>query len=160
MEAPPLLDRLRRATQSSHGVARLGVVLCVVCTLGFGIVYFAKAVDQLGDDAARNAATNYDDREFGGGNSVVPEKRALYEARAVIPEDETYRVVTGPRLEGGTELTGPYLEVYVRSFLMPRLPATDADWILCYGCELSELGVGADVVWRGEGGVALARTKR
>jgi hypothetical protein len=150
-------DRVETFLEWPHGIARLGVVLCVLVTVGFGLVYFVRAVDRLGDDASRNASYNYDDREFAGGNAIVTDKRALYEARALIPEDETYRVVTGPHLVGGTELTRDYFSHYARYFLMPRLPAEDARWILCVGCDPGELGAGFRVLWRDETGAVLGR---
>ena len=140
-----------------RGIARLGVILCVAVAVVFGAVYLWRAVDRLGDDAGRNAMSNFDDREFAGGNSLVVDKRALYEARALIPEDGTYRVVTGPGVEGATELTEPYIDQFARSFLMPRRPKPDASWILCYGCDVSELGPGVEVVWENGGGIALVR---
>lgn len=139
------------------GIARLGVILCVAVALVLGLVFFVRAVDRLGDDAQRNAALNFDDREFAGGNSLVVDKRALYEARALIPEDGTYRVVTGPRVEGATELTEPYIDQFARSFLMPRRPAADAPWVLCYGCERSALGDSAEVVWDNGAGISLVK---
>jgi hypothetical protein len=139
------------------GIARLGVILCVAVALVLGLVFFVRAVDRLGDDAQRNAALNFDDREFAGGNSLVVDKRALYEARALIPEDGTYRVVTGPRVEGATELTEPYIDQFARSFLMPRRPAADASWVLCYGCERSALGDSAEVVWDNGAGISLVK---
>ena len=140
-----------------RGIARLGVILCVAVALVLGLVYFVRAVDRLGDDAQRNAALNFDDREFAGGNSLVVDKRALYEARALIPEDGTYRVVAGPRVEGATELTEPYIDQFARSFLMPRRPTADAPWVLCYGCERSALGEGAEVVWDNGAGISLVK---
>jgi hypothetical protein len=138
-----------------HGVVRLGVVLCVFVATALGLVYLVKAVHRLGDDAVRNAAANFDDREFGGGNSIVVDKRGLYEARALIPEDATYRVVAGPHVEGATELTEDYVDQFARYFLMPRRPAPDARWILCYGCDATELGGGFEVVWDGGQGIVL-----
>jgi len=140
-----------------RGIARLGVILCVAVAVVFGAVYLWRAVDRLGDDAGRKAMSNIDDREFAGGNSLVVDKRALYEARALIPEDGTYRVVAGPGVEGATELTEPYIDQFARSFLMPRRPEPDASWILCYGCDVSELGPGVEVVWENGGGIALVR---
>lgn len=138
-----------------RGIARLGVIFCLVVAVVFGVVYFVRAVDRLGDDAGRNAALNFDDREFAGGNSLVVDKRALYEARALIPEDGTYRIVSGPRVEGATELTEPYIDQFARYFLMPRRPAADARWILCYGCDVSELGGRFQIVWQNGAGIAL-----
>jgi hypothetical protein len=143
-----------------HGVARLGVALCVAVASVFGVGYFVRAVDRLGDDAARNAAANFDDREFGGGNSLGVDKRALYEARAVIPEDESYRLVAGPGVKGATELSEQYIDQFARYFLMPRRPAPDASWIVCYGCDRAELGESLEVVWDGGQGIVLGRFGR
>ena len=141
-----------------YGIARLGVVLCTAAALGYGAVYFVKAIDWLGDAAGTNAAQNYDDREFAGGNSILVDKGVLYEARALIPEDETYRVAMGPGVEGPTALTESF-DQYARYFLMPRRPADDARWIICHGCDLSQFRDGLDVLWRNEGGIAFGRLR-
>ena len=157
-EADGALPRdLSSYTEWPHGIARLGVVLCTAIALGVGLVYFAKAVDRLGDTARTNAAQNYDDREFAGGNAVVVVNRPLYEARALIPEDETYRVVTGPDVVGATELTASFVDHYARYFLMPRRPAPDARWILCYGCDTASLGEGFEVLLEDEAGIIIGR---
>jgi hypothetical protein len=143
-----------------RGIARLGVVVCVVVALSCGLVYFVRAVDRLGDDARSNAALNYDDREFAGGTALEVGQRALYEARAVISEQETYRVLTGPDVPGGSDLTASHFEQYARYFLMPRRPSPEAVWVICYGCERSSLGEGFETVWRGERGIVLGRLPR
>ena len=89
-----------------RGIARLGVVLCTAVALGFGLVYFVKAVDRLGDDARgrtppRTSTIASSRVEMRSWWPIVP----LYEARALIPEDETYRVIAGPGVDGATELT-------------------------------------------------------
>lgn len=138
---------------------RVGVAACVCTAVVLGIVYLARAVDELGAQASANANANYDDREFGGGNSLVVDKRALYEARALIPPEGSYRIVPGPNVEGATELTEPYIDQFARSFLMPRRPTPDAEWILCYGCDPALLEQLADVVWDGGGGISIHRTQ-
>ena len=140
-----------------HGIARLGVVLCTAVALVTGVVYFVKAGDRLGDTARTNAAQNFDDREFAGGNALVVANRPLYEARALIPEDETYRVVTGPDVEGATELTASFIDHYARYFLMPRRPSPEARWIICYGCDPSSLGEGFEVLLEDEAGIYVGR---
>jgi hypothetical protein len=140
-----------------HGIARLGVVLCTAVALVAGLVYFVQAVDRLGDTAHTNAAQNFDDREFAGGNAVVVANRPLYEARALIPEDETYRVVTGPDVEGATELTASFIDHYARYFLMPRRPSPDARWVICYGCDRSSLGEGFEVLLDDEAGILVGK---
>jgi hypothetical protein len=142
------------------GVARLGVVLSTAIAVAVGLVYFVKAVDRLGDTARTNAAQNFDDREFAGGNALVVANRPLYEARALIPADETYRVVTGPHVEGATELTASFIEHYARYFLMPRRPAPDARWIICYGCDPAGLGADFEVLLEDEAGIFVGRLAR
>lgn len=139
-------------------VVRAGVAACVVVAVALGLVYFVRAVDELGDQASINGAANYDDREFGGGNSLVEDKRALYEARALIPPDGTYRLVPGPNVVDATELTEPYIDQFARYFLMPRRPAFDASWIICYGCDPALLEARTEVVWDGGGGISIHRT--
>lgn len=140
-----------------HGIVRFGVVLCTGLAIVVGVVYFAKAVDRLGDAARTNAAQNFDDREFAGGNAVVVANRPLYEARALIREDETYRVVTGPGIQGATELTASFIDHYARYFLMPRRPSPDARWIICYGCDAEALGEGFEVLLDDEAGILVGR---
>jgi hypothetical protein len=153
-----LLDRIDDPTLPGlRRIARLGVALSVAIALGFGLVYFVKAVDRLGNESAGNAALNFDDREFAGGNGIVVANAALYEARGVIPENDTYRIVPGPRVEGATELTETYIDQFARYFLMPRRPAADARWVLCYGCDPASLGEGFQVVWRDDRGILLGR---
>jgi hypothetical protein len=132
-----------------HGLVRLGVAACVAVTVLLGLVYFVRAVDRLGDDASRNAAANYDDREFGAGNALGVDKEALYEARAWIPENEAYRVVAGS--------SPGEIGNYARYFLMPRRPDSDARWVLCYDCDLSSLGDEFHIVWQNDAGIALGR---
>jgi hypothetical protein len=127
----------------------------VAVAIVFGLVYFVRTVDRLGDTADTNASTNYDDREFAGGNSLVVDKRALYEARARIPEDGSFHVVAGPGVEGATELTEPYIDQFARSFLLPRRPAADANWIICYGCDRAAIDRPTEVVWDNGAGITI-----
>lgn len=122
--------------------------------VALGVTYFVRAVDRLDGAADTNAALNYDDREFGAGNSLVVDKWALYQARGLIPENGSYRVVVGPGVEGATELTEGYIDQFVRYFLMPRRLVQNAPWILCYGCERAELE-GAEVVWDNGRGISI-----
>lgn len=136
-------------------LARAGVVACVVVAIGFGFVYLVRTTDRLGGIADTNGSANYDDREFAGGNSLVVDKRALYEARALIPPDGSYRLVPGPRVEGATDLTEPYIDQYARYFLMPRRPDPGAEWIICYGCDPAELERPTAVVWDNGAGISI-----
>lgn len=115
---------------------------------------------ELGEAATRNSALSFADREIAGGNSVVADQSAVYQARARIPEDDTYRVAVGAGFTGGSELTVPFVDSFYRYFLMPRRPADDAPWIVCYGCDLEQYGPRAKVVWKDDQGIAIVRLQR
>ena len=63
-------------------VARLGVATCVVLAAGSVIWQAPQAIRKQHHDAQRWATMNFEDREFGVGNSIIPDKHLLYEARA------------------------------------------------------------------------------
>jgi len=142
-------DRLATPAGRTHSIARLGVVVCLVLAAAVGLVYFAKAVDALGDAAAANAVANYDDRELAGGTALGVDQEALVAARGLIPEGETYRLVVGPQATNIGQFT--------RYFLMPRRPAKDARWVVCYECDLSRFGGELHVLWQSDAGVAVGR---
>src|SRR5437773_11566357 len=134
---------------------QLGVVVCVVVATALALVDLRIAIGRCEDAAAANSALSFDDREFAGGNGVVVDKAALYEARSLIPARESYRVVTGSKLGGGTALTLPFIESFARYFLMPRRPEQDARWIICYGCDVRALGGHLDVLWQDANGIRV-----
>jgi hypothetical protein len=141
--------------ERSH--VRIGVVACAAVAGALALAYVPQAIDRFDDGAAANAAANYDDREFAGGNAVVVDQAALYEARGLIPEDGSYRVVTGSNLRDASPLTLAFIESFARSFLMPRHPSEDGPWILCYGCDPSQLGGRFEVLWRDDHGIVIGR---
>ena len=135
----------------------ISVQLAVVLTLGVGLVYFEKAVSHLGDRAAQNSALSFADREIAGGNSIVINQEAAYEALALIPRSGTYRVITGDSLQNATSLTGAFVDGWFRYFLFPRRPSPGARWIICYGCDVSKLGSSYGIRWRDENGISIGK---
>ena len=142
------------------GWIRAAVVLIVAVTSIAALVGFPFAFKDRADAAARNSATSYSDREIAGGNGLVDDQRVVYEARARIPANATYRVAVGTGFRGGTDLTAPYVASWFQYFLMPRRPAQNARWIVCYGCDVAQYGTSAEVVWRGDDRIALVRIRR
>jgi hypothetical protein len=145
--------------ERSRLLLRLGVAVSAALAAVLALVYTVQAIDRLQAKAQENAALNYDDRELGGGNSLGVDKAALYEARALIPRDGSYRLLTGPALDTSNPLTKPHIEEYARYFLMPRRPAGDARWIICYGCDQSKLGRRFQVLWQSGSGIAIGRLR-
>jgi hypothetical protein len=138
---------------------RAGVIVVLALTVAFGAVYFVKAMSQLDDTADANSALNYDDREIAGGNSVIVDQAAAYEARGLIPRDAGYRVVIGSGLRQRTALTEKNVEGWFQYFLMPRRQRPSADWIICYGCETAELGGTYVVRWHDDEGISIGQRR-
>ena len=121
------------------GVIRTGVVFVVAVTLVGVVLAYPGAVRGRDARAAQNSALSYTDREIAGGNDLVADQLAAYQARARIPAGETFWVDVGQDYAGGSALTRFYVGDYYRYFLMPRRPSPDAHWIICYGCEPREV---------------------
>src|SRR5438874_4599138 len=136
-------------------MTRLAVAGCVAITATSALVYLPRALSRLGDSASRNSALSFADREIGGGNSVVVDQNAAYEARALIPRSATYRVITGDRLRNASPLTGSFVDGWFRSFLIPRRTSAGARWIVCYGCDVSLLGAPYTVRWQDDNGISI-----
>jgi hypothetical protein len=140
-------------------VRQVATTIVVVVAAGVGVVYLAKALSQFDDAAKANSALSYDDREIAGGNSVLVDQEAAYEARVLIPQRSSYRVVTGPLLRHEKSLTREHVESWFRYFLMPRRPRGDARWIICYGCDPSELQGTYTARWQDRNGISIGRLK-
>lgn len=149
------------ALEWPRGVVRLGVVACVAVAVGVVLVRWVVVLDDLHTVIRNNAALTYEDREIGVGNSIVADQRAVFEARALIPPDGSYEVVTGSRpVVEASGWTKPYIGNFAAYFLMPRRPSNSAPWVLCYGCDPARLGGPAQVVWTNGGGISLLRVQR
>jgi hypothetical protein len=137
------------------GASAVIVVLCLALTLLVAGIRYVKALSQLGDTASANSSLSFDDREIAGGNSIVVDQLAAYQARALIPATDSYSVVVGPGLRDATELTKDHIGGWLRYFLMPRRPEDDARWVICYGCDPATLGNRYEVRWRDDNGISI-----
>ena len=126
----------------------------------FAAVRLPGTIADLHDQARSSGELSYADREFAGGNGVVLDQEALYQARARIPRNGTYRVETGERLRTDNDLTAPFIANFATYFLLPRLPDDDAEWLLCYGCDLSRYGGRARILWQNDDGISVVRLAR
>ena len=143
-----------------HGVVRTGVVFLVAVTAVAVVIRYPTLISDLGTEASRSGNLSYSDREIAGGNGLVVDQTAVYAARALIPDEDTFNVVVNPTFEGGTPETVLHVAGYYRYFLMPRRMAESADWVICYGCDRSAYGEGAEVVWEGADDISIVRTGR
>jgi hypothetical protein len=130
------------------------IAYCVAVMLVAIVVLYPDAFRDANRSARANARLDLLDREFGGGNSVIPDQGLLVEAKGLIPEDGTFAVAVGERQPGWTDLTAPFAETYSRYFLLPRRAAPDAPWILCFACDRAAYP-GATVAWEGDDGLSI-----
>jgi hypothetical protein len=144
-----------RRLEAPGSVPRLAVLLCVVVAAVAAALRYPAALSDLNDIARRNAKLSYTDREIAGGNAALPNQRSMYEARARIPSGAPYAVAVGGRLDTWPPLAPDHIFTFAHYFLAPRLESADADWVLCFNCEL-ERNPGR-VVWRDDDGNALIR---
>jgi hypothetical protein len=139
--------------------ARVGVAACVAISIVTVAVQLPRALVQLGETAGRNASFSYEDREFGAGNSIIPDKQLLYEARALIPPDGTFQVVTrSGSIRDERPLTREFAANFADYFLIPRRPSPTSPWLICLGCDSSNVAGDERVVWTdGAGSMLLER---
>lgn len=147
--------RVAELLEWPRGVARLAAASCAAAALAVLVYEIPRTVDSLGDDAGRNAALSFADREIAGGNSILVDQVAAYAARGLIPSRDTFRVVTGAHLKETTPLTLQAISPWLNYFLMPRRQTGDARWVICYGCDTSKLGGSYRVLWRDDVGISV-----
>ena len=148
---------LARWFASPGGLGRLVVVFCVAVTLVALAVRYPQTFADANRQARANAALDYQDRELGGGNSVLPDQAIAFEARGRIPENDRFAVSVGEPQEGWSGLaTQDAIGSYMEYFLLPRRPSESAPWILCFACDRGAYP-DAEVEWEDEGGLAILR---
>jgi hypothetical protein len=136
-------------TERPNGHLRIGVLLLVATTAIAVVVTYPRLLREGGDDAAKNSAQTYVDREVAGGNGLVADQQALYAARALIPPDATYHLAIAADYTGGDELT--------QGHVASCRPEERAPWVVCYGCDLADYGSAAEVLWRGDEDISIVR---
>jgi hypothetical protein len=151
---PPTEDRVAPGPLRAVGIRQLLIAYWLVVVALAVLVRYPEAFRDANRSARANAALDVLDLQSGGGNSVIPDQRLLFEARGLIPRDGTFAVALGPRQEGWTDLTATYAETFLRSFLLPRRAAGDAPWILCFACDRGTYP-GARVAWEGDDGLSI-----
>ena len=141
------------------GCVRIGVAFLVAVTAVAVVLAYPTIVRDADRRASNNSSLSFADRDVAGGNGLVADQAALYEARGRIPEDATYHVAVDAEYAGGIDLTVANVASFYRYFLMPRRHAESAPWLICYGCDLDAYGSRAEVVWESPEGISIARIR-
>jgi hypothetical protein len=154
-----------RAEQRPADVLWRSVAVYVVFTAWVAaLLGVAGAVWVLHDLGDRHRALSASERLHGDWRyRVVPDRPVLDDALRLIPADASYRVVVDP--SWSSRFRSPWtrsLERDLMTFvLFPRrlTTSTDAEWVLCMGCDASTAGAHGVVVSRGRD-MQLIRARR
>ena len=152
------LQRQRRRLGDPPSTSVLaGATLVAAVALALALTEYIDAFRALNNRAAHNASQSERDRSLEIARTLGIDIRFVDEALR-LPADATYVVATGPAAPAKTPLAYSALAGYLENLLLPRtISRDDAEWLLCYGCELPSGGF--DVAWR-SGGMVVARLRR
>jgi len=140
-----------------------GAVAVVALALLLVIVQAVPGLGRVHDAAARNEGLAPYERSIVSAYGLDISRNFLRAARRLLPPDATYAVATGDGVQVSTPITLSAVAPYAQSLLLPRrqLPffTADAQYLLCYGCDLTEQqkGGAVRVLWNGEPGLVIAR---
>jgi hypothetical protein len=148
-----------RRVGSRAGIARLVAIGYLLLAGGVAVFTWIGSTDDLHERIARNESLDYLDRLVAGGNGVVGSQAIVFEARARIPENETYRVVVGADFTDPDQYTAAYAADFLRYALFPRRPSDDARWIICYGCDRTRWGDRFELLFDAGGEITLGRLR-
>lgn len=160
MSADPTPEvRARRAPLGAW--RRVGVVALVVVTAVAGVDHALDGIRWLGGRASENASRDWLEREFAGASGDFGiDREALLVARELIPDDASYRLILGDRLEGFDGSLGA-AEEFAHSFLLPRrFVESGGDWVICYGCDPASVESGFAPRWDNERGILIGPVRR
>jgi hypothetical protein len=152
------MSRVRRL-----GPARIGVALVVAVAMGVLVVRFPTAMGAFDRRASFNASRSPVERLIAGADGLDIDNTFLAQALSLLPRRASYAIVRSPSVGDAQRLgivptTFNALPGYIQFLLLPRrqVEPRDAQWLLCYGCDLGKFD-NLDVVWRGDPGLAIAR---
>ncbi len=138
-------------------MAALALLAVAGALLVVSSVYWAiDGVLDRGRRAGANSRLDFADRSVAWGNGWTLSQDGLYAARSLVPEGASYEVRVGPESRFEGPLTYRFVASYLRYWLMPRLPAPGARWVICYRCDRVGVGEGVRVLWEDdEAGVSV-----
>ncbi len=156
-EAPtPRPARLALEFLNASWIRRTAVALILFVVL-IELAELAPGLRRLNEQADKARAVPLADRPLAGARSVDIDRTFLHQAKALIPANATFAVVTGPQVQVSTPLTLQALPAYAQFWLLPRRKTdlATAQWLLCFGCDPAKFGPRLKVVWHGEEGSIL-----
>jgi hypothetical protein len=137
-------------------------VLVLAAAVAVGLIEFPSAFRELQGRAAGNAAQPAEFRPLAGALGIDISRTFMLAAQALLPEDESFVVQTGPHIQVSTPITISALPAFMQTWLLPRraVDATQAQWLLCYGCDLAPWRGKLDVKFDDGTGAVIGRISR
>lgn len=135
-------------------VARVGVAFCAVITLAVCLRWlFHDALPGQDHWASLNSSQTYAQRTFPS-DELIGSGHVAEDARLWMRGDATYRIVIGSKHENTAwGFAAPH---FLEGFLFPRRRVgAEAPWLVCLGCDTSQLHVLSD----GGNGVLFGRAR-
>ena len=128
---------------SSRGLARVGVVACVVLTLAVCLRWlFHDALPGQNHWATLNSTQTYAQRTFPS-DEFIGSGHVAEDGRLWMPTDASYRIVVGSKYENSP--WGWAAPHFLEGFLFPRKrDDTAGQWVFCLGCESPQMNVLSD----------------
>ena len=144
----------------SERIAALGAAATLLVVAAFVIADLGSAYRTTADQISQNHGIPSRDRRIQGAFGLQISRDFLVEARGFVGSTETYALVSGSNLAGEQQPVITALPTFTAYALLPSrsVAPADADWLLCYGCDLASFPR-AIVVWQ-QGGLAIARLSR
>jgi len=130
--------------------------------VAIGAAELGTALGSFDSNADQNAARGYLNHLYADPHNILGRPKVFVDALAWMPEDATYAVITGPRMDVRGSLARPLASAYLRFLLLPRRrtePAS-ARWLFCYGCDVASLGGRFQVLSDGGQGILFGRLRR
>jgi hypothetical protein len=143
---------------------RIGVaaLLVAICALVFTLVEYPSAFRSVQNRADASDAQTALQRQLAGALAIDVSSEFLEQARALVPKHATYYMRWGDHVRVTTPVTLGGVAGYTQFFLLPRRQAVTekANWLLCYGCDLSDWQGRIKVLWTDNAGILIARVLR
>lgn len=145
------------------GVARSIALGAFGLAISTALWDFPGAFVGVSRDAEALRSASVLERELIGPRRVDVDTRVFIEARRLIPERETYAVVTGPNVEVSTPATLFAVAPFSAYWLLPRRRLrnpSEAEWVVSYGADLRRLGLDYVRVVDVAPGISIAEVRR
>jgi hypothetical protein len=150
------------AAGPTSGVVVVAALSFVAAILASSLAAVPHAVGKLSAAKRQSLAIPVPLRPLAGAFQTDIDRSYLQAAKAYIGAGDTYYFVQGTGVVSGNDASAQSAAPVTQFWLYPRRPVSDpkaAQWLICYGCDLTSWSAKLDVVWE-QGPIAIGRLNR